>query len=68
MIFYKFYLLSSKVWVIFFFKIGQPCFLIAQPNSIRMLKDPGTGDAVEMRIGCHSSSVVAGIVGLKMPR
>ena len=37
-------------------------------DSIRMLKDPGTGDAVEMRIGCHSSSVVAGIVGLKMPR
>ena len=37
-------------------------------DSIKMLKDPGTGDAVEMRIGCHSSSVVAGIVGLKMPR
>ena len=37
-------------------------------DSIRMLKDPGTGDAVEMRIGCHSSSVVAGVVGLKMPR
>jgi hypothetical protein len=56
-----------RSWFIFF-KVGSPFFLIAQPNSIRMLKDPGTGDSVEMRIGCHSSSVVAGIVGLKMPR
>ena len=33
-----------------------------------MLKDPGTGKDVQMRIGCHSGPVVAGIVGLKMPR
>ena len=37
-------------------------------DGIRMLKDPGTGKDVQMRIGCHSGPVVAGIVGLKMPR
>ena len=37
-------------------------------DGIMMLKDPGTGKDVQMRIGCHSGAVVAGIVGLKMPR
>merc|ERR550532_2277553 len=37
-------------------------------DAIRMLKNPATGNAVEMRIGCYSSSVVAGVVGLKIPR
>ena len=37
-------------------------------DGISMLKDPGTGKEVQMRIGCHSGPVVAGIVGLKMPR
>ena len=37
-------------------------------DGIRMLRDPGTGEAIQMRIGCHSGPVVAGIVGLKMPR
>ena len=37
-------------------------------DGIRMLRDPGTGKNIEMRIGCHSGVVVAGIVGLKMPR
>ena len=37
-------------------------------DAIRMLKDPDNGKEVEMRIGCHSGPVVAGIVGTKMPR
>ena len=37
-------------------------------DGIAIMKDPGTGKGVEMRIGCHSGSVVAGIVGIKMPR
>jgi len=37
-------------------------------DGISMLKDPGTGDDIQMRIGCHSGSVIGGVVGLKMPR
>ena len=37
-------------------------------DGISMLKDPGTGKDVQMRIGCHTGPVVAGIVGSKMPR
>merc|ERR1712209_307530 len=33
-----------------------------------MLKDPSNGEPIHMRIGCHSGPVVAGGVGLKMPR
>lgn len=38
-------------------------------DGIQVMKDPYDGqDNIRMRIGCHSGSVVAGIVGLKMPR
>merc|ERR1719348_1792495 len=37
-------------------------------EGITMLKVPGSGDDIHMRIGVHSGPVVAGVVGLKMPR
>ena len=37
-------------------------------EGIEVMVDPGTGGKIEMRIGCHSGSVVSGVVGLKMPR
>lgn len=37
-------------------------------DGIAIMKNPRNGDKIEMRIGCHSGSVVAGIVGVKMPR
>merc|ERR1719225_2307778 len=37
-------------------------------DGIKILKVPGSGDDIHMRIGIHSGPVVAGVVGLKMPR
>ncbi len=37
-------------------------------DGITVMRDPGTGGDVQMRIGCHSGGVVAGVVGNKMPR
>ncbi|XP_070565560.1 soluble guanylate cyclase 88E-like [Ptychodera flava] len=35
---------------------------------MRGQKDPASGDSMKIRIGIHSGMVVAGVVGIKMPR
>ncbi len=35
---------------------------------INTFKNPASGKPMAIRIGCHTGSVVSGVVGLRMPR
>ncbi|XP_071830658.1 soluble guanylate cyclase 88E-like isoform X3 [Apostichopus japonicus] len=41
---------------------------LAMLDSVQDLKVPSSNDFVRIRVGIHSGTVVAGVVGLKMPR
>ncbi|XP_030834771.1 guanylate cyclase soluble subunit beta-2-like [Strongylocentrotus purpuratus] len=44
------------------------CFGLGQVEGVKSISSPVTGEIIQIRVGIHTGAVVAGVVGVKMPR